>query len=242
MISRGRLYVPPDAWFEAALVDVTQEGQPPVVLGRQRLDPAGPLPYALSIPYHRSRIQPQGRYEVRAAVLQQGHLLLDTPGVHPVLIEPAFRHVDVILAAVPALAATAAAAVPLRQTYWQLVEVVGEVAVAQPAEGAAPAHLVLQRDGDRAGGSGGCNRFIARFEQQAGRLAFGRLQSALRLCLSGGGSELAFFQRLAKVVFYRQEGRQLELRGEDDKPLLRFIAVEQGVPRLEDEEPLMQPQ
>ena len=36
VFSRERLYVPPDAYFEAALVDVTDEGAPPLVLARQR--------------------------------------------------------------------------------------------------------------------------------------------------------------------------------------------------------------
>ena len=83
----------------------------------------------LRIPYRQADVHAQGRYEVRAAVTQQGRLLLDTPRVHPVLIDPAFRHVDVILARVPALQATAAASVPLRQTYWKLVEVVDDAPV-----------------------------------------------------------------------------------------------------------------
>lgn len=241
-ISRERLYVPPDALFEATLVDVTREGEPPVVLARQRIDPAGPPPYALRLPYHQARTPPQGRYEVRAAVTQQGRLLLDMPGVHPALIDPAFRHVDVILARVPLLAATAMAAVPLRQTYWKLVEVVGGEPVAPPAAGATMAHLLLERDAGRASGSGGCNRFIADYAQEGGRLRLSGLNSSLRLCLAGGGSEPAFFERLGAVAFYHQQGRELELRDAEGKPLLRFVAEERGMPRLEDEVPPMQPQ
>ena len=33
VIARERLYIPPDAVFDAALVDVTQVGEPPLVLG-----------------------------------------------------------------------------------------------------------------------------------------------------------------------------------------------------------------
>ena len=242
VISRERLYVPPDALFEAALVDVTREGYPPRVLGRQRIDPAGPLPYMLRIPYRQADVHAQGRYEVRAAVMQQGRLLLDTPRLHPVLIDPAFRHVDVILARVPALQATAAASVPLRQTYWKLVEVVDDAPVDAPAEGQAAAHLVLQRDAGRVSGSGGCNRFVGQYVQEGGQLRLSRMSASLRLCLAGGGSEPAFFQRLGAVAYYRQQGRTLELRGEDGTPLLRFVAEEWGAPRPEDDEPPMQPQ
>jgi len=241
VISRERLYVPPDAVFDAALVDVTQVGEPPLVLGRQRLAPAGPLPYELRIPYRQAHIRPKGRYEVRAAVTQQGRLLLDTPGVHPVLLSPEFRHVDVIVARVPLLKATLAAAVPLRQTYWKLVEVVGRAALPPPAAGAEAAHLVLERDSDRAMGSGGCDRFAARYTLAGEQLRLDALVSGLRLCLKGGTSELAYLQQLVAVSSYMQEGRMLELRDRAGKPLLRFVAEERGAPPLEDEDPPLQP-
>ncbi|MBS0293442.1 MAG: META domain-containing protein [Proteobacteria bacterium] len=236
-ISRERLYVPPGAVFDASLVDVTQAGEPPTVLGRQRIAPAGPPPYALRIPYHQARIHARGRYEVRAAVTLEGRLLLDAPGSHPALIDPAYRHADVILARVPQIAATAAAAVPLRQTYWQLVEVVGGAAVSPPAADADAAHLVLQRDGDRATGSGGCNRFVARYRIDGGRLQFHFLSSGMRLCLKDGTSELAYMQQLTLVAAYMQRGRALELRDADGKPLLRFVAQERGEPPPPDDEP-----
>ena len=115
VFARERLYVPPDAYFEAALVDVTDDSAPPLVLARQRMDPAGPLPYALRIPYRQAQIQPEGRYEVRAAVRWRGRLLLDAPGVHPVLWTPLSRQVDVQLALPHQSAATATAAVSTRQ-------------------------------------------------------------------------------------------------------------------------------
>jgi len=240
--SRERLYVPPGAYFEAALVDVTGEGEPPVALGRQRIDAAGPPPYALRIPYRQARVRPGGHYEVRAAVLQEGRLLLDTASVAPVLIDPAFRRVDVPLAPVPPNPATAAAAVPLYQTYWQLVEVVGEAPPGPAAEGAQPAHLLLQRATGRASGSGGCNRFVAGYAQEGGALRLLQIQSSLRLCLSGGAEEMAFFERLAATAFFHQEGRMLELRDGRGKALLRFMAQERGEPPLEGSEPPLLPQ
>ncbi len=241
VIARERLYIPPDAVFDAALVDVTQVGEPPLVLGRQRIAPAGPLPYQLRIPYRQAGIQPHGRYEVRAALTQQGRLLLDTPGLHPVLVSPAFRHVDLTLAREPLLEATLAAAVPLRQTYWQLTEVVGGADLSPPAEGADPAHLVLARDSDRAAGSGGCNRFAARYTVDGGQLRFDALLSGLRLCLKGGTSELAYLERLDAVRACWQQGRSLELRDRAGKPVLRFVAEERGERPPDDDEPPLQP-
>ncbi len=243
VISRERLYVPPDAVFDAALVDVSRPEDPPVVLARQRIDPAGPLPYALRLSFYQSQLHPQGRYEVRAAVRRQGGILLDTPGVHPVLFDPAFRRVDVILAPVLLNRSNVAAAVPLRQTYWKLVEIQGEEPVGAPAEGQPAAHLVLQRESDRAVGSDGCNRFIAQFAQQdGGQLRFQVRDASMRLCLQGGASSPVFLQTLGQVAGYVQEGRQLVLRDHEAKPLLRFTAQEWGERRIDEDEPPMLPQ
>ena len=242
VFARERLYVPPDAYFEAALVDVTDDSAPPLVLARQRMDPAGPLPYALRIPYRQAQIQTEGRYEVRAAVRWRGRLLLDAPGVHPVLWTPLSRHADVQLALAPQGAATATAAVPLQQTYWRLEEIVGGEAVDAPAQGTSPAHLVLQRGAPRASGSGGCNRFVASYAQQGGALRLSEFNVSLRLCLAGGRSELAYLERLAAVAAFHQQGRSLELRDEEGQPLLRFTAQERGEPSLDEIEVPLLPQ
>ncbi|PWW46744.1 putative lipoprotein [Melaminivora alkalimesophila] len=242
VLARERLVVPPGAVFEAALVDATQPAAPPVVLARQRVADPGPPPYPLRLPYHQARVAPGGRYEVRAGVWLQGRLWLETPDTHPVLVQPDFRHVDVFLARVPELAATAAAAVPLRRTWWRLVELVDGPPVAPPAAGAPPAHLLLGRDPGRAAGSGGCNRFALQFVQDGARLRFQGLQSGLRLCLDGGTSELAYLERLLATAAFFQEGRQLELRGADGRALLRFVAEEWGEPPIADDDPPMLPQ
>lgn len=240
-LSRERLYLPPEAVFEAALMDVSRPGEPPVALARQRLEGVGAPPYALRIPYHQASIHAGGRYEVRAAVTLQGRLWLDTPRTHPVLLDPALRHVDVILARVPQLPATEAAAMPLRQTWWRLVQIMDGPPVGEPAAGAEAAHLVLAREDDRASGAGGCNRFAGQFALEGGRLRFFGLGSALRLCLDGGASELAYLEKLGAVAAYWQEGETLELRDGEGQPLLRFAAQERGVPRR-DGEPEMLPQ
>lgn len=240
--ARERIYVPPGAVFEATLVDVSQQDAPATVLGRQRIDPSGPAPFGLRIPYHSARIVPKGRYAVRAHVTFEGRLLFITDTSHPVLQDPAFRRTDVILQRVEPIRATIRAEVPLLQTYWRLLEI-EEEPVEEPArEGAAQAHLVLQADEPRVTGSGGCNRFLGGYELQGGRLQFASLVSTLRLCLEGGGSEIRYLQTLRSVRSYAQQGRELLLRGEDGKPLLRFEAVELGLQAPVDEDPPMLPQ
>ena len=224
-LSRERVVLPPEAVFEATLLDVSDPDAPPVVLGRQRREPAGNPPYALRIPYPTVRFLPRGRYEVRAAVTLEGRLLLATSLRHPVPQEAAYRHVDVQLQRLLPQAATVEAGVPLALTYWRLTEIEGE-AVPRPAEGAPQPHLVLQPDEARASGSGGCNRFLASYALEGGRLRFGRVVSNITLCLPASAVEERFFAALPAVESFRQQGTQLLLRDAEGKPLLRFEAAE----------------
>ena len=226
-LSRERVVFPPEAVFEATLLDVTQPDQPPVVLGRQRRAPAGQPPYALRIPYPSMRFAPKGRYEVRATVTLEGRLLLASDRRYPVPQEAAYRHVDVQMQRMLPQAATVEAAVPLLLTHWRLVEMAGE-AIPSPSEGAVAPHLVFQAEEARVTGSGGCNRFLADYEwqPQSGRLRLGQLVSNIALCLKSSGIETRYFEALLAVQGFRQEGTRLVLRGADGEPLLRFEAAE----------------
>lgn len=206
--------LPPEAVFEATLLDVTQPDQPPVVLGRQRRQPAGQPPYALWIPYPSARFVPKGRYEVRTTVTLEGRLLLASDRRYPVPQDAAYRHVDVQMQRLLPLAATVEASVPLLLTHWRLVEMAGE-ALSRPADGVSVPHLVFQADEPRVAGSGGCNRFLADYElqPQSGHLRMGQLVSNISLCLQSSGLETQYFEALLAVRGFRQVGTQLLLRG-----------------------------
>ncbi|WP_233193842.1 MULTISPECIES: META domain-containing protein [unclassified Acidovorax] len=226
-LSRERVMLPPEAVFEATLLDVTQPDQPPVVLGRQRRQPAGQPPYALWIPYPSARFVPKGRYEVRTTVTLEGRLLLASDRRYSVPQDAAYRHVDVQMQRLLPLAATVEASVPLLLTHWRLVEMAGE-ALSRPADGVSVPHLVFQADEPRVAGSGGCNRFLADYElqPQSGHLRMGQLVSNISLCLQSSGLETQYFEALLAVRGFRQVGTQLLLRGAEGEQLLRFEAVE----------------
>lgn len=224
-LTRERVILPPEAVFEATLLDVTNPDRPPVVLGRQRLEPAGQPPFAVRIPYPSSRFVHKGRYEVRATISLEGRVLWTTDMRNPVPQDSAYRHVSIQLLRLLPQLARVEASVPLGLTHWRLTEIDGEP-VPRPAAGALGPHLVLQTDEPRATGSGGCNRFLADYEVQGGRLRFGRVVSNIALCLDSSGVEERFFSALALVESFRQQGLQLLLRDADGKPLLRFEATE----------------
>jgi len=82
---REQIALPPDAAFEAVLIDVAIADAPARELGRVRLQPAGQPPFRFSIPYRDGDVNPAGRYTVRATVRQGERLLFTTDTFTPVL-------------------------------------------------------------------------------------------------------------------------------------------------------------
>jgi len=82
---REHIALPPDAVFEAVLIDASLADAPARELGRVRLQPAGQPPFRFSIPYRDSDVTPGGRYTVRATVRQGERLLFTTDTFTPVL-------------------------------------------------------------------------------------------------------------------------------------------------------------
>ena len=82
---RERLALPPDAVFEAVLIDAAIADAPARELGRVRLQPAGQPPFRFTIPYRDADVTPAGRYTVRATVRQGERLLFTTDTFTPVL-------------------------------------------------------------------------------------------------------------------------------------------------------------
>lgn len=119
----------------------------------------------------------------------------------------------------PAAPATA----PLEETYWKLVELRGEPAVAAPNQ--TKPHLVL-RLGERpsARGSGGCNRFFGGFRVAGETIAFERVASTMMACGAGMEQEQLFLTALGAAKTWTIEGQTLLLRDAEGKPLARFEA------------------
>jgi uncharacterized lipoprotein YbaY len=82
---RQRIALPPDAVFEAVLIDAAIADAPARELGRVRQQPAGQPPFRFSIPYRDSDVTPRGHYTVRATVRQGDRLLFTTDTFTPVL-------------------------------------------------------------------------------------------------------------------------------------------------------------
>lgn len=83
---RERLALPPDAVFEAFLIDVSRADAAATVLGQARLDPAGQPPFRFEIAYDEASIPPSARLAVRAMVSHQGRLLFVTDRLYSLVV------------------------------------------------------------------------------------------------------------------------------------------------------------
>ncbi len=112
-------------------------------------------------------------------------------------------------------AAVAQADIPvlkqLAGTQWIVIKLGGE-AVAPLVQGWAAQSLEFDRDGRRATGHGGVNRFGGRFEQDGAKLSFGPLAMTRRL---GPPEQMAletrYTEMLSSVVGWKQEGLHVVL-------------------------------
>lgn len=222
---RERMALPPEAVFEATLSDVSRADAAAEVLGRQRIEPAGQPPFAIDIEYDPARIRTGGRYAVRATVRVGDQLWFTTDTHHGVLERADDRRVDVMMIRVPQQAVATGA--PLLGTRWRLVEVSGRP-VPPATTPAREAHLVLEAEGQRAVGSGGCNRFTGGYTLEGDRLAFSPMAATRMACVDGEPVEGPFLQALERVDRHRVEGDRLVLTGGDagpDQVVLRFEAA-----------------
>jgi heat shock protein HslJ len=70
--------------------------------------------------------------------------------------------------------------IALERTRWRLVELSGFRV--EPSQGGREPHLVLDPDGRRLSGSGGCNRLLGRYELDGEQLTFGAVANTMMAC------------------------------------------------------------
>jgi putative lipoprotein len=211
---RERMALPPQAVFEAVLIDSARADAAAETLGRARLDPAGQTPFRFSIDYDEGKLRPGGRYAVRAAVTLDGRLLFTTDRA-----APAFGAGPLKLLMVRA----GGGASTLRNTTWKLTQL-GDAPV-KVAEGQREPYLTLEMNKDHVSGSGGCNRFAGGFTLKRRSLSFGHVAATMMMCPQGMEQEQAFFAALAKTARYSIDGDRLELLDKSGAVLMRLNAV-----------------
>lgn len=108
---------------------------------------------------------------------------------------------------------------------WRLVELNGQPVPKLERE----PYLVIEADGGRVTGFGGCNSFSGTYTLEAGvmRIRFGQLVSTMKACVTGMDVEKAFSDVLGRVDNYSLNGDRLALNRARMAPLARFEAADQ---------------
>lgn len=112
----------------------------------------------------------------------------------------------------------------LTGTYWKLVELGGQMAVA--FENQREAHLIFGAPNNRVGGSSGCNNLSGTYTQAGAAIAFDALASTRRMCAAGMDQEATMLTAMKRVRAWAISGNRLTLRDEAGALLARFEAVD----------------
>jgi heat shock protein HslJ len=112
---------------------------------------------------------------------------------------------------------------PLTGTAWRLVELSGQPVAA--AAGAKAPHLLLQAEGGRFQGFGGCNSFSGSYAlEEGGRIRFSEVAATMMAC-PDMETESQLFKVLETADNYALTDRGLSLNGATMAPLARFEAA-----------------
>jgi heat shock protein HslJ len=108
-------------------------------------------------------------------------------------------------------------------TYWKVIEINGQ-AVTNPPSNQKEAHIVLNKEGNRLQGSGGCNSLMGSYELMEGnRIKFSGVASTMMAC-----PDMAIESALGKAIEmadnYAINGKYLMLHKAKMAPLVKFEA------------------
>jgi putative lipoprotein len=116
-----------------------------------------------------------------------------------------------------------AAAVPLLDTHWRLVQLGGTV-VDNPA-GERDVHIILTSANNSVAGNAGCNRIFGRYALENDMLKFDGLGGTKMFCEARMKLEESFTNALMSVLRWKITGRTLELLDETGKSVATFEAT-----------------
>ena len=108
----------------------------------------------------------------------------------------------------------------LEETYWKLVQLRKNPVLVAPNR--MEIHLRLDRQGRRAQGFAGCNRFIGGYELEGQSLRFLQLATTRMACPDGMEQEQAFLKALESTTGWNILGEHLELYSQGGELLARF--------------------
>jgi putative lipoprotein len=218
---RERMALPPDAALEVTIEDISIADAPAQVIGYVRRIPAGQVPIAFEVTYDKGAVRPGHRYGARARITVAGRLMFTTTRTYPVLMRGTGSKVEMMLQRVNEPAPPDRT---LPNTYWKLSELNGASVRVLPKQ--REPHMILQSEGSRLIGSGGCNRMTGTYRLDESSVSFSQVASTMMACSDGMDQESLFFGALEKAVSWKIRGDTLELMDDSGATIARFVAVD----------------
>lgn len=227
---RERLALPPEAVFEAVLLNVSRPGAPAIVLGRDRIQPVpGPM-IAFRIPYDPAVIDSRMNYSVRATIKVGEQVWFSTEAVTPVLTHGHGNTATLTLRLTRSQSKNTeggSETAALTNTYWRLARLDGNLVQKFPHH--REAHVVLTEDG-RGGHSVralfGCNPMGGNYKVQGGMLDMTTLRTTVMACVPPLDQQEDRMKRLLQTpVQWRIKGRRMQWIDREGRTVAEFEAV-----------------
>ena len=216
--------LPVGTLLTVTLEDVSLADAPAMTLAQTQFevkDQRTPIPFTLTYPT--SAVRPGSLYAARARLNLGDQLLFTTTerySVDPLNPAPIELAVDPVATDTPPPVPD----VSLTDTYWKLLEVVGQpVAVAEQMR---EPQLVLNGQDGRFAGSGGVNRLMGGYTLDGSSLTFSQVASTMMAGPPGAmQQEQAIVAALGRVRGFTITGDQLTLVDESGQPVVKAVAV-----------------
>ena len=212
---RERMALPPGAVLEVALEDIARADAPAPRLAEARIPVERQVPIPFVLAFDPARLDPRGRYALRATLGHDGRVLFRTDTVHPVT--PGQAEPVTLMLVRDGGAATAPAPAFIGAA-WTATQIRGQA----PAFGVV-SDITFAADGS-AHGTGGCNRFRGGWRMAGTEgLSLGPLASTMMACAGAQGEqERRFLDALGAMRQWRIEGAALVLLDGSGTVLLRL--------------------
>jgi putative lipoprotein len=204
----GQVALPPNAVLEVSVADVSRADARAATLAQVKLPAGGPQPLRFSLPVDRKLVQERGSYSVRAEILVDGTALYVTDSAYLVLGHSGSTQADVLLRPVDTRAQPASPRI--ENVRWALVSLDGQAL--PPQDQASTPYFVLNADGNRVTGSGGCNALVGTYTLNGQALQMLRgPRRELQVCANDMERERAFMFALATTEQWAMQGMRLRL-------------------------------
>lgn len=204
----GTVALPPHAVLDVSVADVSRADATATTLAQFAGPASGPQPLRFSLPVEQRLVQERGSYSVRAEILVDGQALYVTDSAYLVLGHSGNTHVDVVLRPVDTRAQPASSRI--ENVRWTLVSLDGQRL--PPQEPVKAPYFVLNTQGKRVTGSGGCNELIGTYSLNGSALQMLRgPRRELQLCNTDMERERAFMFALATTEQWAMQGPRLRL-------------------------------